>query len=208
MTVFQALLGFSLAAALLTITPGLDTALVLRTAAVEGPKRGTQAALGICVGLFVWGAAASLGLGALLAVSRTAYDVLKFAGALYVLWLGMRMLLAALRKDTEAETEAPETRGGSWLLRGFLTNMLNPKVGIFYVTFIPLFIPAGVPVVPFAILLTAIHVMETLLWYGLITQALKPLARWLRKGSVTHALDGITGAALLGFGIGLFLEQR
>ena len=88
-TVVQALLAFSVAAGLLTLTPGLDTALVLRAAAVEGPKRAALAAIGIGTGCLVWGAAAALGLGALLDASRLAFTVLKWAGAAYLVWLGV-----------------------------------------------------------------------------------------------------------------------
>jgi threonine/homoserine/homoserine lactone efflux protein len=205
----HAIAAFTLAAGLLTITPGLDTALVLRTAAIEGPRRGMQAAFGIALGCFVWGTAASVGLGALLAASRFAYDVLRVAGALYILWLGGRMLVAAFRKVAVVEADAPAPRGArSWFWRGFLTNLLNPKIGVFYVTFLPLFVPAGENVAAFSLLLTAIHVVEGAAWFWLLTTALKPLADWIRNGSVTRALDGITGGVLLAFGVGLFLERR
>ncbi len=204
----QSIAAFSLAAGLLTVTPGLDTALVLRTAAVEGARRAIQCALGIALGCCVWGAAASVGLGALLAASRVAYDVLRVAGALYVLWLGGRMVVAAFRKSAPL-AEAPAPRGTrSWFWRGFLTNLLNPKIGVFYVTFLPLFVPAGSNVAAFSLLLTGIHVAEGLAWFWLLTTALKPLARWIRNGRVTRALDGIAGGVLIAFGVGLFLERR
>ncbi len=204
----QAIAAFALAAGLLTITPGLDTALVLRTAAVEGPRRGMQAAFGIALGCLVWGTAASVGLGALLAASRFAYDVLRVAGALYILWLGGRMLVAAFRK-APVLAEAPVARAArSWFWRGFLTNLLNPKIGVFYVTFLPLFVPAGANVAAFSLLLTAIHIAEGTAWFWLLTTALRPLAAWVVRGRVTRALDGITGGVLLAFGVGLFLERR
>ncbi|HEY4940246.1 MAG TPA: LysE family translocator [Rhizomicrobium sp.] len=204
----HAIAAFAVAAGLLTVTPGLDTALVLRTAAVEGPRRGMQAALGIALGCLAWGVAASVGLGALLAVSRFAFDVLRIAGALYMLWLGGRMLVAAFRKvETATEsTAAAPTR--SWLLRGFLTNILNPKVGVFYVTFLPLFVPAHANVTGFSMLLTGIHVAEGLTWFWLLTTLMKPLAGWIQRSGVTRALDGITGGVLLAFGVGLFLERQ
>jgi threonine/homoserine/homoserine lactone efflux protein len=206
----HAVLAFAVAAGLLTVTPGLDTALVLRTAAVEGPRRAMQAAFGIGLGCLAWGAAASVGLGALLAASQFAYNVLRFAGALYILWLGVRMLVAAFRPSRASTAAAPanEPATHSWLLRGFLTNILNPKVGVFYVTFLPLFIPAHVSVTAFSMLLTSIHVVEGLGWFWLLTSALRPLAKWIARSSVTRALDGITGSVLLAFGVGLFFERR
>ena len=204
----HAALAFAVAAGLLTVTPGLDTALVLRTAAVEGPHRAMQAAFGIGLGCLAWGAAASVGLGVLLAASQFAYNVLRFAGALYILWLGGRMLVAAFRPAQSATAPATDTATHSWLLRGFLTNILNPKVGVFYVTFLPLFIPAHVSVTAFSMLLTSIHVAEGLGWFWLLTNALRPLAKWIARSSVTRALDGITGSVLLAFGVGLFFERR
>src|SRR5690348_12966351 len=137
----SALIAFVLAAGLLTITPGLDTALVLRTSAVEGPRRGMQAATGILLGCLTWGVVASVGLGALLAASRLAYDVLRVAGALYMMWLGTRMLAAAVRGGAAVAEASGEKPTRSWVLRGYLSNLLNPKIGVFYVTFLPLFVP-------------------------------------------------------------------
>jgi threonine/homoserine/homoserine lactone efflux protein len=206
----HAIAAFAVAAGLLTVTPGMDTALVLRTAAVEGSRRGMQAAIGILAGCLVWGLVASVGLGALLAASQMAYEAMRVAGALYMLWLGGRMIVAALRGGVKPPaTETPTERdGGSWILRGFLTNVLNPKVGMFYVTFLPLFVPAGVNVTGFSMLLAVIHVAESVLWFWLLTTAMKPLARWIQRGGVTRALDGITGGVLIAFGVGLFFERR
>lgn len=206
----QAVVAFTFAAGLLTITPGLDTALVLRTAAVEGPRRGMQAAAGIVAGCLAWGVVASVGLGALLAASQFAYETLRVAGALYMLWLGGRMIVAAFRGGAvmAASDAEPERDARSWVLRGFLSNILNPKVGVFYVTFLPLFVPPGVNVTAFSMLLAGIHAAQGLAWFWLLTTAMRPLARWLQRGSVTRALDGITGGVLIAFGVGLFLQRR
>jgi len=92
-TVAQALLAFSLAAGLLTITPGLDTAIVLRTAAVEGPRRAALAALGVILGCLAWGAMVALGLGALLNASSLEFNIIRWAGAAYLVWLGIGLIL-------------------------------------------------------------------------------------------------------------------
>jgi threonine/homoserine/homoserine lactone efflux protein len=96
MTPVQAALAFAFAAGILTITPGLDTALVLRTAAASGPKAAAKTALGILLGLFVWGVVTAVGIGALLRASTLAYRVLQVAGSLYLLWLGLNLLLGAV----------------------------------------------------------------------------------------------------------------
>lgn len=216
MTIYHALLAFTLAAGLLTITPGIDTALVLRTAAVDGPRRAMLAAVGICCGCLMWGLAASVGLGALLAASRFAYTALRIAGACYLIFLGTKMLL---RKHQSAfamdDTPSPpacanpvRASAPRWFVRGLLTNLLNPKVGVFYVTFLPQFIPSGVSVTPFSMLLAAIHATEGILWFSLLTLATRPLSRWLRRPSVAQTLDRATGTVLVGFGLGLVLDNR
>ena len=215
MTTTHALWAFAIAAALLTITPGLDTALVLRTAAVEGPRRAMLAGTGICCGLFAWALAVSVGLGALLAVSRLAYNVLRIAGACYLIYLGARIFLRKSTALVDAAAErADELKGGSsdasaarWFVRGFLTNILNPKVGVFYVTFLPQFIPAGAGVTWFSLLLASIHVAEGILWFILLISATSLFSRWLRRPWVAKTIDRITGTVLVGFGIALALER-
>lgn len=213
MTVRHALLAFSIAAALLTITPGLDTALVLRTAAVEGSRRAILAAAGICCGLFGWALAVSIGLGALLAVSRIAYNVLRIAGACYLIYLGARIFLrksSALLEtpvDGREEQQAKISSAPRWFARGFLTNILNPKVGVFYATFLPQFIPAGVGVTSFSLLLTSIHVVENTTWFMLLISATSVFSQWLRRPRVAKSIDRVTGTVFIGFGVALALEK-
>jgi threonine/homoserine/homoserine lactone efflux protein len=206
MTSGQAILAFAAAAGLLTITPGLDTALVLRTAAVEGPRRALLAGAGICLGCLTWGLAASAGLGALLLVSRTAFRVLQVLGAAYLVYLGTRLLL---RKPTGTGALEPDRAASprSWFLRGYLTNLLNPKVGVFYLTFLPQFIPGDVAVTPFSVGLASIHAAEGMLWFVLLTGLTRPLARWLSRPRVATGLDRATGILLLGFGVRLVLSR-
>ncbi len=213
MSIGQALLSFSLAAGLLTITPGLDTALVLRTAAVEGGKQALLAGVGICFGCLLWGAAASFGLGALLAVSSFGYNMLRIIGAIYLGYLGIKLLIRAFARTSSPSTAEPilqEHKGGDgslWLRRGLLTNLLNPKVGMFYLSFLPQFIPAGVQVWSFSILLASIHATEGLLWFLLLTNATELLSGWLRQRRVVMALDSAMGAIFIGFGLKLALDK-
>ena len=206
MDTLRAIIAFSLAAGLLTVTPGLDTALVLRAAAVDGSRRGMQAAFGIALGCLIWGLAASVGLGALLAASRIAYDALRLAGALYLFWLGGRMLLSMFQPRVDASPQFRQAR--SWLWRGFLSNILNPKVGVFYITLLPLFVPPHVGVTEFSLLLTGIHVAEGLAWFWLLTSVMKPFVGLLHRSSVRRVLDAITGSVLIAIGGGLLFEKR
>lgn len=208
MTVAQALIAFALAAGLLTITPGLDTALVLRTAAVEGPKRAALAGLGVVAGCLVWGAAVALGLGALLAASQLAFTALKWAGAAYLVWLGLNLILRPRDRFDLAGGPAGAGDGLAWLRRGFLTNLLNPKVGVFYVSFLPQFLPQGAPAAPFIFLLAALHGVMGLAWFAALIAATQPIAGALRKPAVVRWLDRLTGGVFLGFGLRLALERR
>jgi len=208
MTVVQALSAYVVAAGLLTITPGLDTALILRTAAVEGPKRAVFAALGINIGCLIWGAAVALGLGALLAASTLAFNILKWVGAAYLVWLGLNLLL---KPRDRFDVAAGEKRGGgdlTWMRRGFLTNLLNPKVGVFYVSFLPQFLPTGVQAAPFIFLLAVIHVLLGSCWSAVLIAGTRPIAGVLQRAAVVRWLDRATGGVFLAFGVKLALERR
>ena len=211
MSIEQALLSFTLAAGLLTITPGLDPALVLRTSAVEGGKQAMLAGIGICFGCLLWGVAASFGLSALLAVSGFAYNVLRIVGAIYLGYLGIKLLIrafASTSSNSGAEPEEYASRDGSlWFKRGLLTNLLNPKVGVFYLSFLPQFIPTGVPVWSFSVLLAFIHATEGLLWFLLLTNATELLSDWLRQRRVVMALDSAMGAIFIGFGLKIAFDK-
>jgi threonine/homoserine/homoserine lactone efflux protein len=213
MNVEQALLSFACAAGLLTITPGLDTALVLRTAAVEGRKPAMLAGFGICFGCLAWGVAASFGLSALLAVSQFAYNALRIIGACYLGYLGITFFIRAFSaKSPDGTTESDwkdhvSTAGFQWLRRGLLTNLLNPKVGIFYLSFLPQFIPAGVQVWSFSMLLASIHATQGILWFLLITNATEFFSIWPRRRRVVVALDGAMAAVFLAFGLKLAFDK-
>ena len=205
----EAIPAFFVAAAVLTVTPGLDTALVLRTAAANGPRPAAFAVLGIALGCLAWGAIVAVGLGALLAASALAYTVVKYAGAAYLLWLGANLLLKPRQSfAAEAGVEAP--RGSDWSAfgRGFLTNMLNPKVGLFYVTFLPQFVPSGVDVATFCLLLTAIHAVQGMVWLGLLVAATVPMGRFLRRPAVVRTADRLTGGVFVAFGVKLALSRQ
>lgn len=209
MDVPTALLSFSVAAALLTITPGLDTALVLRTAAVEGARRAMLAGAGVVTGVLAWGVMAALGVGAVFAVSQLAYHLMQVGGAAYLIWLSLGMLRSAFRPPRVVAAEVGELpRASNWFLRGMMTNLLNPKVGIFYVSFLPQFLPVGVPAVPFSILLAGIHAAMGLIFFSAITAATMPFLRALTGPRLSRMLEGITGAVLILFALRLLFERR
>jgi threonine/homoserine/homoserine lactone efflux protein len=198
----SSLASFTLAAGLLTVTPGLDTMLVLRTAAAEGPRRAMLAALGIAIGCLTWGLAVAFGLGALLAASRLAYRILKYAGAAYLVYLGAQAILS--KRPHSPDPGAAIRHGGSAALRrGLLTNLLNPKVGIFYVSFLPQFVPAGMDVAATILLLVSIHILLGLSWLALLIMGTGKVAAALRRPRLARALDRLTGGIFLLFGLRL-----
>jgi threonine/homoserine/homoserine lactone efflux protein len=213
LNVWTALIAFATAAGLLTIIPGLDTMLVLRTAIAEGRRRAMGAGLGICAGCLVWGLLVSVGLGAVLTVSTVAYSILRLIGACYLVYLGARLLLYRRPPppiETETADDIHHSNGQtfSWFVSGFLTNLLNPKVGVFYVTFLPQFVPAGVNVVGFSVLLAVIHGVEGILWFAAITLSAQSFKRWLRQPVILTWLNRVTGGAFVCFGVRLAFDQR
>lgn len=207
MTITQALLAFVAAATVLTITPGLDTAMVLRSAATGGPRPAAFAGIGICLGCLIWGAAASVGLGALLAASELAYTALKWAGAAYLVWLGLKLVLRPRERFDVADGAAASRDAWASLRQGFLTNLLNPKVGVFYVTFLPQFMPSGVDVIAFSLLLAAIHVALSVMWFAALIAVTTPLGRLLKRPRAVRAMDRLTGGVFLAFGARLALTR-
>jgi threonine/homoserine/homoserine lactone efflux protein len=204
-SVAGSLVAFTAAASLLTLTPGLDTALVLRTAASDGARPAALAGLGIAGGCLVWAALVAVGLGALLAASELAYRILRLAGAAYLIWVGYRMLFHPRRAF---QMEAVSAHSRAAFARGALTNLLNPKVGVFYVSFLPQFVPEGEPVAAFILLLGLIHAFLGLLWFACLILATRPLVRLLRRPALVTGLDRITGGLFIAFGLGLVLESR
>ncbi len=205
MTITDALLAFSLAAALLTITPGLDTALILRTAASEGKKQAWQAALGINIGCFLWGAMIAFGLGALLATSEIAYSILKWCGALYLSWLGFQMIM---HPRTQFDTsQADNKQNSNWFIRGMLGNLLNPKIGVFYISFLPQFIPVNHSPIAWTFILVLIHIVFTISWFAMLITATQRIGKVLKRPKFTQWMDRITGGIFIIFAVKLAMSK-
>ena len=210
MTIVQALGSFAVLAALLTIIPGLDTTLVLRSSLTQSRAHAYATAFGICSGAFVWGAAAAVGAAALLAASEVAFTVLKLAGAAYLLYLGISMIVVSFRHTAVPEADTPARPTGRLTAafgRGLLSNILNPKVGVFYIALIPQFIPQGVPPLGMGLLLALVHVVESLIWFSAIIFASQLARRWFTNPKVVRWIDRVTGGVLVGFAGVLAVES-
>ncbi|GAA3521535.1 LysE family translocator [Actinocatenispora rupis] len=203
-----AALVFAGVAALVNVTPGLDTLLVVRTSVAGGRVRGRAAALGILTGCAVWGVAAVVGLTALLAASHLAYEVLKVAGAGYLAWLGVTTLWRA-RHPAPAmpEPATPEPAGRFAAFRaGVATNLLNPKAGVFYLSLIPQFLPHDAHLGG-TVLFTAIDLVELALWYWIVSRAAAALADRIRRPAFRRRMEQASGVAFLGFAVNLLVEE-
>jgi len=210
MTITSALLSFAVVAALLTITPGLDTALVLRSALVQGKRLAIATGLGIISGGLVWGVAAAVGLAALLRASELAFSVLKVIGAGYMIFLGLRMLWTRVIRPRSSVADPvsllPRHWWGAWS-NGLFTNLLNPKVGAFYIAVLPQFLVPGANDVLMGVLLAGVHGVETAVWFALIIFGAHSVRRWLDRPIVARTIDGVTGTALVGFGVALAVSH-
>ena len=209
----QQLGWFVLAGLLLNLTPGPDVLFIVTQALRRGARVGMVAGLGIAAGCCVHVAAAALGLSALLGASSTAFGALKWLGAAYLLWMGARMLFARPaanaqeRHETFSPPSAPSLR--SVFAGGFLTNVLNPKVALFFLAFVPQFIPASVPdkALAFVLLgmlfnLNSVLVSAGYAWLAAgMAQRLHVMQRSLRW------LDRVAGLMFIGFGLRLALFE-
>lgn len=208
----EAVAAFALVAALVTITPGVDTMLVLSTATRHGGGRGLLTATGTITGLYCWGVVAATGASAVLTASTGAYTALRIAGAAYLVWLGLRALRSLLRPApaghaAKPTVENPTLSAQRAYARGLLTNLLNPKIGVFYLSLFPQFIPADTAALPAGLLLATVHAAEGLAFLGLISLLAHRAGAWLRRPRVSRALDGVCAAVFLGFGARLALTR-
>jgi threonine/homoserine/homoserine lactone efflux protein len=201
--VLVAIATFALAAALIVLLPGPDTLVVVRSIVRGGRSRGIATAAGNLLGLAVWVTAAALGLSALLRASHLGYEVLRIAGAAYLLWLGIQSI-----RLRAAPREVAERRGlvGTGFMAGVVTNLLNPKVGVFFVTFLPGFVPHGHSVGWTSLLFGVIFIAETAAYWVLLLSLAGRVTRWMNEPRTRRRLDTATGAVLIGFGIRLALE--
>jgi threonine/homoserine/homoserine lactone efflux protein len=196
-----ALLGAVLALALLTIMPGPDVVIVTRIVLAHGRTAAFRTALGIATGLLFWGFLTVIGLAALLAASAGAYMVVKFAGAAYLIWLGIRTIWHSRQYAANEPAVMKRQRARRPWLTGFINNLLNPKIAVFYTSLLPQLVPIGVPHALTLFALVIAHAVLTVSWLTTYTYAINRSVRVLHRPRVRRALDRLTGVVLIGFGI-------
>jgi threonine/homoserine/homoserine lactone efflux protein len=192
--------------ALLTISPGADMALVAKITLERGRRDALIATTGICSGLLVHATASALGLSVILATSAEAFTFVKLAGAAYLVYLGVQTLRSSFRHETVAAV-APR-RGTSPFLQGLLSNVLNPKVAVFYLTFMPQFMSPGDNVLVRSLAFAVAHGIMGMAWLTAYAYVLSRISGVLGRTGVRQWLERVTGGVLIALGVRLALERR
>ena len=186
--------------ALLTITPGADMAMVSRSVFLGGRPAAFATTLGIGAGCMVWAIASAAGVAAVLAASETAYDTLRLVGAAYLVWLGVQSLLAARSGRLEHAGTTRLTRQSPFR-QGLLTNLFNPKIALFYTTFLPQFIRPGDPVLLLSIAMAGVHIALGIVWLSAYAWLLDRAVDAFKSSRLRRTLDAVTGTVLIALGI-------
>ena len=195
--------------AVLIVTPGPDTALVIRNALRSGARAASLTALGVGAGSLAWAVAAALGVGLVLERSATAFTVLKLAGAGYLVYLGLRSILGSHARppSTPSSRPAPALDDRGAMGQGLLNNLLNPKAGAFFVTILPQFVTPGDMTSRLVLMMLAYEVMVVgwLVAYGVVVSRAR---RRLVGSRIQRWMERATGAVLLALGLRLAFERR
>jgi len=205
------LLLFIAAGWLLNLTPGPDVLYIVSHSLRSGLRAGIVAGLGITAGCFVHIVAAALGVSALMAASTTAFTVLKWAGAAYLLWIGLKMLLSRAPTSPAADLNMAKPADLKTIfLGGFWTNVLNPKVALFFLAFVPQFIAPGTTNTPLAFLMLGtlfnVNAIPINVGWALLASWMSKRMDTVRRGM--HWLDRVAGAMFITFGIKLAITDN
>jgi len=209
--VLAQLLTFIIPVTLLTMTPGVDTLLVIRNTNRGGWRDGVVSSLGICSGLFVHALVSAVGISLILLQSAVAFSLLKFAGAGYLIWLGLVSLRSAFGRQQEMlllKASASSFQARRSFVEGVLSNVLNPKTIVFYMAFLPQFIDPAGSALQQSLLLAAVHFVIAMLYQSLLAALVERAGRWLGTPAVRRCFDGLTGSIMLLFGLKLALERQ
>ena len=195
-----------------TVLPGADMALVMRQVFVGGTALAQRTIFGNLTGLVVHAAALAIGLSALLVASAEAYTVVKVAGAVYLMYLGVQSLRSARRRHSpDAEGEGVPSRVPSMrtaYLQGLISTVLNPKPALLFLTYLPVFVDETRPVLPQIAFLAGAHILVGLIWMTIYAHLVARAHRTLTCGDVRRWLEGATGVVLIALGLRVALEPR
>jgi RhtB (resistance to homoserine/threonine) family protein len=204
------LLVFIGVAALVIVIPGPDTAVVTKNVLVHGRRAAFGTSMGVSAGLSVWTLAAAIGVASVVRASAVAFTVLKLVGSLYLVWLGLQALRAARHPDSGARRTANKPAMGALggFRQGFLSDLANPKIGIFFTSLLPQFVDPGHPVLLPFLALGGVFVLMTVLWLSAYCLIAARAAATLQRPRVKAAMDRFTGVVLIALGLRLAVEHR
>ena len=188
---------FLVVAVIVVVTPGVDMALVTKNALLHGRRAALATALGVNVGIASWTLAAALGIAAIVRASAAAFAVVKFAGAVYLVYLGLQALRRRERVGVVPRRAAP-------FRQGLISNALNPKIAVFFTSLLPQFGHS----LPALLLLGALFNAIGLIWLTVYALAVARGRSVLQRPRVRAALDHLSGVVLVGLGVRLALERR
>jgi threonine/homoserine/homoserine lactone efflux protein len=195
------LLTFLPVAAALTFTPGVGTALVVRSAVRGGRREALVATVGNSLGILAWGVFAAVGVAAVVAASASVFTTVKLIGAVVLIVLGLQGLLAR-------KASSPPPPPGTALRAGLVTSLANPKLAVFFVALFPQFVPDGAPVLPSALAMAGMVVALDLVWYSTLAYGVARTRRAFSEGPWLRRAERFTGGVLVALGVRLALERR
>lgn len=201
---------FVIMAIMLIILPGPDTVVATNNTLTIGQKGGIQTVLGTCCALLIHTLAAIVGLSALIVKSAFLFTTVKYVGAIYLIYLGVKAIWSLKKKEAATISEIKTSRKDkhtSCFRQGFLTNMLNPKVAIFFLTFLPQFVNTEKSILPQFLIMGLTYAVLTAIWLLLYVYLINQISTFMNKPATKKVIQGISGIALIGFGIKLALEK-
>lgn len=200
---------FLLLSLFVVMSPGIDTALITKRTILDGRKNGYKMALGITIGSLVHTFAVAFGLSAILMQSAIAFEIVKYVGAIYLIYLGISSFITSKNvNDNKQEKHDVNRMKKSAFKQGVLSNVLNPKVAIFFLTFLPQFVKTGTNVTFQLITMGVIYTLLSITWFFIYVFFINYLRDWLMSTKVQSIMDKTTGLVLIGFGLKLALEKQ
>ncbi|KZB90028.1 LysE family translocator [Priestia flexa] len=202
------LLTFLLLSSFVVMSPGVDTALITKRTVSEGQASGYRMALGITTGSLVHTFAAAFGLSAILMQSALAFEIVKYVGAIYLIYLGVSSFMTRKKQETEENLKDQIKPGQSAFKQGLLSNVLNPKVAMFFLTFLPQFVTPGSSSIQQLLMMGVIYTFLSISWFFVYVFFINYLRSWLLSAKVQRAMDRATGLVLIGFGVKLAFSKQ
>ncbi|MEL3961059.1 LysE family translocator [Lysinibacillus endophyticus] len=199
---------FLLLSLFVVMSPGIDTALITKRTISDGRKDGYQMALGITTGSLVHTFAAAFGLSAILMKSAVAFEIVKYVGAIYLIYLGVSSFITRKKKAVSDEEENLDEIKKSAFKQGLLSNVLNPKVAMFFLTFLPQFVKVGENATKQLVIMGVIYTLLSISWFFIYVFFINYLREWLMSPKVQRVMEKATGLVLIGFGIKLAMDSR